>query len=221
LVSGGTTIDKIAESTIDKPASSATVISGEKTTPAKSTGILGKISDLIKPVISSPATEIRPQIPIQSKSAATTVTKPTPVTKPAIITKSTSVTKPTSATKPVVIASKTVTTTKPVQVSTTKKINPVSTTKTTTNKKPITRTVRNADGSNTFDIVIKDLSRGKAILRVFEKGEYKIGDHVKIQSPKYSGRYRVWMVYHKAPNYDNVYIETPYVGNDSGTAMKI
>jgi len=77
---------------------------------------------------------------------------------------------------------------------------------------------KKADGDySSFDNVIKDWSRGKAILKVSDKGSYKIGDTIRVNSPKYDGVYRVWMVFHKCPYYDNVYIETPYRGDDAGT----
>ncbi|MDD4970773.1 MAG: LPXTG cell wall anchor domain-containing protein [Paludibacter sp.] len=71
-----------------------------------------------------------------------------------------------------------------------------------------------------FTQVVKDTTKSKAILIVKPKGLFKVGDPVKVTGKVYNGTYPVWYVYTKGPDWDNVYLDTPFISDDSGTAVK-
>lgn len=68
--------------------------------------------------------------------------------------------------------------------------------------------------------VVKDESKGKAILRVSPKGLFKTGDTAKVKGNVYNGSFRVWYVFKSHATEDGVYIDTAYKGDDVGTVSK-
>ncbi|MDD5358580.1 MAG: hypothetical protein PHX80_05495 [Candidatus Nanoarchaeia archaeon] len=81
--------------------------------------------------------------------------------------------------------------------------------------------------TNTFTKVVKDSTKGQAILR-FEPANapISVGDNVKIPSGPYAGIHKVWYIYDAAAReglvgVKNIYIDTPYLGDTSGTFDKV
>jgi hypothetical protein len=85
-----------------------------------------------------------------------------------------------------------------------------------------TSTASSNIATNTAKIlqVIKDGSKGKAIIQVSPKGLFKTGDKAKVNGSVYKGTYAVWYVFKTNPAFDNVYIDTPFISSDTGTVTK-
>jgi LPXTG-motif cell wall-anchored protein len=75
-------------------------------------------------------------------------------------------------------------------------------------------------GMGTFKRVTKDTTKGTAILLVDQKGKFKVGDTVTVAGNVYKGTAKVWYLYTKGADWDNVYIDMPYISDDSGTVTK-
>jgi LPXTG-motif cell wall-anchored protein len=69
--------------------------------------------------------------------------------------------------------------------------------------------------------IVKDGSKGKAILRVSPKNLFKVGDTVTVNGSTIKGAYKVWYVYKAHATEDAVYIDTPYVSDDAGTVSLV
>jgi hypothetical protein len=75
-------------------------------------------------------------------------------------------------------------------------------------------------GTAKINRVIKDDTKGKAIVQVSPKGLFKVGETVNVQGSVYKGRFKIWYIYKTHQVYDNLYIETPYISDDSGIVTK-
>lgn len=145
----------------------------------------------------------------QTKASTTTTTSNSSISTPSTV--STKITNVSATVK------------QPIKTATTKPTTTaIKQVQTLIGKKSTTKKVQKADGDySNFNAVIRDQSKNDAILVVMDKGIYKIGDKIRINSPTYKGTFKIWMVYHKAPGFDNVYIDTPFKGSSKGTISKV
>ena len=65
--------------------------------------------------------------------------------------------------------------------------------------------------------VVKDESKGQAILRVSPKNKFKVGDAVSVNGATYKGTYKIWYIYKAHATEDALYVDTPYISDDAGT----
>lgn len=63
-----------------------------------------------------------------------------------------------------------------------------------------------------------DNTKNKAMIRVKPKNLFKVGDSVKVNGSVYNGTFKVWHVYSAHQTEDAVYLDTPYISDDTGTA---